>query len=242
MQNILVNYRLVVQWIHKKNKHRRRQIHWHVPRWIQMSTPQKWGERVSYEACATWWDPLMRTSWERPRLEATCGEAQGGPSRLLSARWSRHGASTHPWQSPGAADPCTCKTGICGEYSEQTNEKKMTRLFSVKCGDLHFTQFRVQHNEGAVIADGRQHGGAGKGTEQSLNCAATHLMRWEYPARGADGHLCVEKASWFTRRAWMVSTFTGSASRKSVTVTLPSSSPEAGCQQSIKTPQRLPMQ
>lgn len=41
------------------------------------------------------------------------------------------------------------------------------------------------------------------------------------------GYLCVEKASWFTRRVWMVSVLTGFASRKSFTVTLPSSSPAA---------------
>lgn len=68
----------------------------------------------------------------------------------------------------------------------------MTRLFSVKCRDLHFTQFRVQHNEGAAVTDRRQHGGAGEAKEQSFNCAATHLMRWEYPAGGRRSPVCWE--------------------------------------------------
>lgn len=47
------------------------------------------------------------------------------------------------------------------------------------CSDLHFAQFRVQHNEGAVVADGRQHGGAVEGTSHGLSGAAVDPTRWE---------------------------------------------------------------
>lgn len=78
------------------------------------------------------------------------------------------------------------------EYVVSILNKQLTRLFSVKCGDLHFTQFRVQHNEGAVVTDRRQHGGAGEAKEQSFNCAATHRMRGENPAGGRRSPVCWE--------------------------------------------------
>lgn len=121
------------------------------------------------------------------------------------------------------------------------NRKRNTSPYSrVWCSDLHFTQFRVQYYKGAVVADGRQHGGAAEGTSHSLSGAAADRTMRERRA-STVGYLCEEKASWFTRRAWMVSTLTGSASRKSFTVTLPNSSPAARRQPSIKTPQTLPV-
>lgn len=132
---------------------------------------------------------------------------------------------------------CSYLQRFCLKENESSDGRKkhVTTLSSVTPSlTLHVAPSSAQ--QGSSRHWRRPAWGRCGGNVTQFEWCSSGIWRLPWERRVAfDGYLCVEKASWLTRRAWMVSTVTGSASRKSFTVTLPSSSPAARRQLSIKT-------